>query len=119
MPSPFDIPATVTGNFLEECKNIPRKNAEDLRCGDVFVFRGRLYIALSCYTDNRHTQTIVTAICQESSCAPLQEVTSIRFFRTFRVPVCHHIPITLVVLDNNRDEITDDDERRLESIRGK
>ncbi len=41
---------------------IKKTEVQDLKCGNVFEFRKETYIALSNFTDTRHTQTIITAL---------------------------------------------------------
>lgn len=90
--------------------NKEKRNAEDLKGGDVFLFREGLYVALSNFMDCRHTQTIVTAIQHGMA-------TVFRFFRTFKVTVKHRVKINIRVVDNKQHEITqtDLDELRIQT----
>ncbi len=81
-------------------------NAYDLKCGDVFIFRDVIYVALLCNTDERHTTTFVTALPEDLS---VKLIISIRFFQTFKVAVTGHLPLELIKLDNTEDEITSQD----------
>ena len=83
------------------------KLAQDLKCGDVFFFRGFTYLTLSAVTDERMTYTTIT--CSTDKDDP----TIIKFFRTFPVSVTETIPMSLEVLYNTRDEITSEMEAEL------
>lgn len=75
-----------------------KKNAQDLKCGDVFDFRGSTYGVLSSFTDSRHTQTIITALelgDATKAIGKVKEVIVFRLFRTFKVDVTGRKEITL------------------------
>jgi hypothetical protein len=78
--------------------------AQDLKCGDKFIFRSAAYICLVNFIDSRHTQAIVTAILAHAKTA--NEVHCMRFFRTFSVEVIgKDTRKRLVVHNNDRTEI--------------
>lgn len=108
--------SSVFESVIQKVKNAPKKNAEDLKTGDVFFFRDKLYVSLSNFTDFRHTQTIVTAVGREQT---VSEITVFRFFRTFKVPVVHKAQLKIHVMDNDHHEITQADLDELQSIREK
>ena len=87
------------------------KLAQDLKCGDVFLFRNITYLTLSSVTEIRTTHTLIT--CSTDKDDP----TTIRFFRTFPVSVTETITMSLEVLHNTRDEITPEMESELFTIR--
>jgi hypothetical protein len=101
---------------LAMAKLAPKKNAQDLECGDGFIFHDKVYVCLSCITDKRTTSTNVTAINQENAVLPLEEITIITFFRTYRVPVFQHYPITVSVLGVEKHEISAYDCQRLDAM---
>ena len=85
--------------------------AEDLKCGDCFTFRGEPYVALSQFSDNRHSQTILTAVRGEDYDTPLSVadgVVVMRLVRTFEVGVTGRTTLSLTVV-----ELTDEEVRNL------
>jgi hypothetical protein len=85
------------------------KEAQDLKSGDIFEFRSVLYGCISNITDQRHTQTIITAI----TFGKLGYVL-IRFFRTFKIEIKYHLETELIKLENTREEITPEIQTKLE-----
>lgn len=92
------------------------KDAQDLKCGDVFIFRDKYYITLVNVTDMRHSQTIITAIAEDDVQISSTNVACLQLFRTFQVSVVKHVNIKLTRLHNERDEITEEDESRLQKM---
>lgn len=81
------------------------KNAEDLKCGDRFTFRDVDYVTLLSFTDDRHSQTMITCVRHSQFAKPVREVAAIRFHRRFRVEVVDHLPVELTVLHLTDDEV--------------
>jgi len=76
--------------------------AEDLKCGDIFKFRDKIYLCLLSFTDCRHTQTIVTA----TPYLPKGDgVVCFRLMRTFKVEVIGKKETTLTVIENTIAEL--------------
>lgn len=92
------------------------KDAQDLKCGDVFIFRDKYYIALVNVTDIRHAQTVITAIAEDDVQVSSTNVTYLQLFRTFQVSVIRHVDMKLTRLSNERHEVTEEDENRLEKM---
>lgn len=98
-------PLPIPKNLMDKARASPKKEAQNLRCGDVFLFRDNLYVCLMSFTDRRHTQTIITAVEQQDSGIPMTRITALRLYRTFEMPVCHHIKLSLQDFDNTNEEI--------------
>lgn len=91
------------------------KNAEDVKAGEIFTFRGTQYICLNGFTDQRTTQTILTCI-DGRSLNTVKGVTVLRLLRTFKIMVTATCPIELKVLHHTREEITPDMESECEQL---
>ena len=91
-------------------------NFQDLTCGTGIRFRGKDYVVLSVFTDNRTTQTIITAISPQGWDAD-KEITAIRAFRTAKVTVFGKTNLNLKRLDVEEHEITDMDVDELGELR--
>jgi hypothetical protein len=78
---------------------------EEVRCGDVFRFRGEQYVCLSCFTDRRHTQTILTCVRHAKHLRCDEEVIVFRLFRTFEVNVEDRLGIFIRVEENTAEEV--------------
>jgi len=75
-------------------------HAEDLKCGDVFTFRGDSYVALAQFSDNRHVQTVVVAILAEDYAVPLKThktVVALQLIRTLELDVTGRVGLKLTV----------------------
>lgn len=95
-----------------------KKNVEDLKCGDVFTFRDVAYLCLMSFTDNRHSQTIVTAVRPPGQNPPWTKLTpntvyALRLFRTFKALVIEEpqppgaSDLHLVVFENSPEELAE------------
>jgi hypothetical protein len=105
--------------LLDQADAAVLKNAQDLGRGDVFLFRGHVYLVLSCFTDKRTTQTILTTIALLDAAVPLRRVAALRLFRTFKVGVLTTLPIELQRFDNVPAELTTEMETELEELKRK
>jgi hypothetical protein len=109
---------SIATTVLDELNPRTIKSAQDLKCGDVFIFRESIYVSLSNHTDERHTVTIST--CWKVS-NPLisnkMEIASIVLFRTFKVTVVGQSSIILEKLSNKPEELTEGMVAELEAIR--
>jgi len=92
------------------------KDAQDLHCGDWFRFREADFLCLSVVTDERHTSTFVTCLLGRDARGPCRAVQVIHFFRTKRVLVLGHFPLSLHAHHLEREEISDDEQERLAAL---
>jgi hypothetical protein len=76
-------------------------NAEDIRCGDIFRFRGKKMLCLSNCTDSRHVTTFLT--CTEDDGSD-DHIFVCRVIRTFRLEVVGSTNLQITVLENTREE---------------
>ncbi len=90
-----------------------KKNAEDLKCGDVFVYLKDNWVALSNFTDERHTQTIITAVLENNISKPLKGVSVFRFFRTCKLEIVGKRKLKLEAVLSPEVSITDKDQSEL------
>lgn len=85
--------------------------AEDLKCGNVFVFRDKTYVCMSCATDTRTTLTIVTCvetilhIGSEVYDIDWKNVVGLRLVRCLQVEVVDTVEgMAIVVIDDTEEE---------------
>lgn len=92
-------------------------DVQDLKCGDMFVFRNERYIVLSSITDVRHTISNITAI--KNWLAPeFYKIFVLSLFRTFEVEVIgHDDSFNIKCLENVSEEITQEQELKLQKER--
>lgn len=94
------VPATPP-RPVEATKSTP---VTELKCGDIFEFRGKTYLCLTNVLDDRTQMAVVVAVglhVRENT----PTVTVIRFFKHFKVRCAGRAsPIRLEVLDNTREE---------------
>lgn len=94
-----------------------RKNAEDLKGGDLFDYEGVKYVTLSSFTDERHTQTIVTTVKQAEMNSRPMNVAVFRFFRTSKLEICGGEKVTVTAVMSPTTPITEADQNELTQIR--
>jgi hypothetical protein len=84
--------------------------AQELACGDVFVYHDKEFLAISCITDQRHTFTMIVASDRRF------EITTLKLFRTFHVKVDRHLPMTNHIVHQSKDEVSEYDQQVLQEI---
>lgn len=75
--------------------------AEDLKCGDVFIFRNEEYTTIACvdYSTSRDVSVIAFKIRLEEG------VFALCLFRYFEVEVVNHVEMTITRVDHTPQEL--------------
>lgn len=104
----------VPWSMKRELQGNPSKEAQELRCGDLFLFREEILLCLSNLTDKRHTTSTITCVpYEEMRAGTVKTIKSILFFRTVRVQAGYLGGLNLEVLSLTQEEIANDEAVKL------